>query len=505
MYDFNASTSHFAAADARASLLAAALVNRAFCAAAMPLLWRCPTGWALDPKAFTSSARLAMYMASIRSVHLVHWRCTLWQALTGGDDTGTIDSADGGLGAASHAQSSRYLPRLRELRVGIWDYYEDPYSLVGRSAEHAMAPLLRYVGSDLEVLSCPLTANLLDHLEEQQTQQMLEPSAETQRATTHNKPQRVLMRLQRLCLFRGGTKNTVALSSDVERLLAWLTHCPITTPRLRSIELWFHGDVLEQRLVDRAFCLLAFHEGLERLSMSHGYKGVSPSTVRRVAALGHCLPEQANDFEGAETGHEPCPTNRSPQPSHCPFAQLKYLAIRVEASSASPLASLLPSLLGLRIEMSNVRPEHRDEEELRQFLLPLQRMTQLRELSAHLMFGGMRVTAPALRTLGHLQQLRVLELFNGHAKYLGKWDLRQMLHPLRHLRKLGIHLGLSEALQHQLLRVLGESCPQLRQLEILECVALEQELKGAPHVPTFPCLEYFGVLGLNVGDKYKLR
>jgi hypothetical protein len=480
-------------------------VNRAFFAAAMPLLWQRPTGRALDPKALTSPARRAMYAASIRNVHLVQWRSPLWQATIGRGVTGTANSSDGGVHTGSHAQSSLHLPRLRELQVCIWDFQEYRYSLVGKPAEHAMAPLLRYVSSDLEALACPLTANLMDHLEAHHTQQLFLQTAETGRETTHNEQQLVPMRLQRLSLFRSSTEHDVALPSAVERLLAWLSHSPFAAPRLRSVELWCDNDVLEQQLVDCAFCLLALHEGLERLSLSRGCQEVSLSAVKHVIALGHCPTEQGNDVEGADTGRELCPPKRSPRHSRRPFARLKHLAIRIESSSASQLVSLLPSLLSLHILMSNVELEHKGEEETKQILLPLYGMTQLHELYLRLIGGYVRVSEHALRTLGLLQQLRVLELHSGYAKYLEEADMGRMLRPLRHLCKVGISMGVSNALHHKLLRVLGESCPQLRQLEIFEDISLEHQLKGALHVPTFPCLEYLGIRALKVGKIGKLR
>jgi hypothetical protein len=72
-----------------------------------------------------------------------------------------------------------------------------------------------------------------------------------------------------------------------------------------------------------------------------------------------------------------------------------------------------------------------------------------------------------------------------------------MLRPLRHLRKLSISMFVPDA-HHMLLRVLGETCPELRQLEVLEDVWLEHELSDAPLVPTFPRLEYLGIRALKV-------
>ncbi len=88
-------------------------------------------------------------------------------------------------------------------------------------------------------------------------------------------PRPVHMRQLRLSLFRSDTESLIALSSAVERLLAWPSHRPSTICFLKSVELWFDDSVLEQWLVDRAFCLLALHKGLEQLSLCNGCYAVS--------------------------------------------------------------------------------------------------------------------------------------------------------------------------------------------------------------------------------------
>lgn len=73
--------------------------------------------------------------------------------------------------------------------------------------------------------------------------------------------------------------------------------------------------------------------------------------------------------------------------------------------------------------MSNIKLEHKSDEEAKQLLLPLQKMTQLQQLHVHLI-PRVKVHEITLSGIRHLQQVGVVELCCGYAKYLCDANMR---------------------------------------------------------------------------------
>jgi hypothetical protein len=154
------------AASSRSDLFAAALVNRTWCAAALPLLWAHPTEEALRDDAVTTFARRAWYASHIRTVHISR-RSPLWLALAGPDEN--ISHEAGPIAGSDHEGSTGALrlPRLTALHVEQhWDDDEGPPRLPGvNGALIHQAPLVQYITPGLEELSCHLTDEVVDRLE----------------------------------------------------------------------------------------------------------------------------------------------------------------------------------------------------------------------------------------------------------------------------------------------------------------------------------------------------
>ncbi len=72
-----------------ATLLSAALVNRMWCAVALPLLWRQPRRRALRQKNMMSPQRHAFYAAMICRLHVVGTKGWLYRALAGSEGSGS--------------------------------------------------------------------------------------------------------------------------------------------------------------------------------------------------------------------------------------------------------------------------------------------------------------------------------------------------------------------------------------------------------------------------------
>jgi hypothetical protein len=159
-----------AARESRSALRAAALVNRVWFAAAIPLLWQCPSPAALAADAVTTLERRAFYTRYIREV-CMSWRCPLWRALAdasgyckGVRESGAADDCGSDSPVGRCADNCRQsLPRLASLRLDCgWEVLSG--SDWSRLIREEQAPLLSYIKSDLEELEAPVSAALVNCL-----------------------------------------------------------------------------------------------------------------------------------------------------------------------------------------------------------------------------------------------------------------------------------------------------------------------------------------------------
>ncbi len=144
-----------ASAGPRSDPYAAALVNRTWCAAALPLLWACPTEEALCVKVVTTLARRAWYASLIRTVHISRWSL-LWQALAGADVQTSNEAHLDDHGEKDSSIHALRFPRLTALHVKPESDDDDDDGLV------CQAPLVQCITPYLHRLSCHLTDAVVD-------------------------------------------------------------------------------------------------------------------------------------------------------------------------------------------------------------------------------------------------------------------------------------------------------------------------------------------------------
>jgi hypothetical protein len=111
--DYGALTPVVPALDCR-TLLSAALVNRTWCAAAIPLLWREPGARALSDDAVTSPQRRALYASFICTMRVACKATALWRALA------PSSSDAGGSVLSGNDNGGMQLPLLTSLHIGRW-------------------------------------------------------------------------------------------------------------------------------------------------------------------------------------------------------------------------------------------------------------------------------------------------------------------------------------------------------------------------------------------------
>jgi hypothetical protein len=442
-----------AAGASRASLRAAALVNRTWAAAALPLLWRHPTEHALGAAAVPEPCRRAWYAAQIRVVDVSGYGA-LWRALAGADAAAIVGRVGGGDGGSGHDVDggTLRLPKLKDLHMVL------PFKSVDASRaglvqiRHHQAPLLRFIGARLETLSCCLTDEVVDCLEN-----MIEPPLPpvgTVSPRIAGQKSRSQVRLRTLHLYKAiDTSGEVHLATT-HRFLAWLTQEPHrTAPALTSLLFRSAYDVWTGELVDRAFCHLAFRSGLQRLCLgnenSAARVALSRTAVERVALAAK---------EGALSGISSADSSvlHEGQQRRRPFEHLTELIIAVQSDAIAPLMQIIPCVMRLALLVPFVADD-RDYG----YLVPLKALPQLRALSVELYDEPF--TPRNLPALQGLTQLRELELFAGMTACIGSAELAALLGSLPHLHTLALRIR-HPTWRDDTLRVVGVMAPQLRHL-----------------------------------------
>ncbi len=175
------------------------------------------------------------------------------------------------------------------------------------------------------------------------------------------------------------------------------------------------------------------------------------------------------------------------------------LSVAIEApESAASLALLLPAIRRLLLTVHNRKVDELDDEGARLILQPVTTLRQLRALRIDLP-SSTGISGSDLRLLGALTELRELDLVGTYVGDALGADVAHTLAALCRLHTLLLFDYWDDPAPH-LLRVIGEACPRLRRLTVLQPCYLGPSLETAQAQPLFPCLEVFEVVMLTMMD-----
>jgi hypothetical protein len=365
-----------AAAANRAALFAALLVNHTWFAAAVPILWACPSEDAPGFDAVTAPARRAFYAAHVRHVR-VYRRSTLWRALAdaeaisrsdgvagGSVEMGGVHEVGGVLGRLGSG-GGLHLPRLAELHENIWPTPNHSVSapLTGEQVRIDLAPLLCYINAKLESLRCNVTEEVLNRLfalrvpfvPQNPNEDLTSPGElGTQEVSTcvrelPQEQQRLNPAVRLRTLYLDASIHATDSDSRAmeERLLAWFTQAPCMAPTLTSVALYHVFGPTKPSIVDGLFRHFAFREGLERLRIYHDPDFTPAHGAASLSALEDIVQVSMRSCRGVVGDNA---WNRSATPPHTreqlvlpTFPHLRELELMLDSTAAiSPLAQLLP-------------------------------------------------------------------------------------------------------------------------------------------------------------------
>ncbi len=475
-------------------MLAAALVNRAWYAAAVPILWRQPTELALHTEAVPSSARRAWYASYIRKAR-VSWPSPLWSALVEAVEIGG-DRPDAGGGACGAGPGRRRL-RLTALHVERcqWASHEPKFFHRETHAIRDQVPLLQFINADLEELSCYLTSDVMERLEAMSA--VPTPHGEAGEAWDAGLLQRRQQRhvaLRKLQLYGREFGNIEADDAVQERLLQWLTHEPFLAPSLTAVQLspLFHSSSMW--LMDQAFKHFAMRDGLEELRLGScifSNQGLLPTAIKDVASSARAFSRACNHCYDSNELDPPRKRQRRRQP----FEHLKTLDIAIDSQAV--LLSLVSVIWSVRRLTLAIRGRSFTDYASTIFL-PFVFLRQLRAL--HLDLGGAAcIFRGDIRPLHDLTELRELSLLDATAGDITDEDVAKLLRALPRLHALAFSFHVPQTTS-QLLQVIGESRPQLRRLTLSSSWSPGPSMDNAPVRPLFPCLEYLLLKGYEEQD-----
>jgi hypothetical protein len=490
--DYDADTAADERAAAQASLCAAMLVSRAWYAAGVPLLWRCPSNDALGAAAVTEPARRAFYAAHVRQVRISH-PGALWRALVDAAAATSVANADSaercggsGGGTAGGPCARCGFPRLQLLDAAALhaSVRTLSFSAGTQQLQRYQAELAPVVSGQLEELTCLLTAEVVDRLISLAGQPMrrigpeVARSAPTACATPEaNSALKVpidagAIRLRKLTLYGLGSLDLDVDYVLPQRLLAWLAQRPFPTPLLTSFKLRWLRMPSTATVADQAFRHFALRGNITQLQLSDSRFHL-PFRVSR-AAIEDAMSWTQPGRPAAEYVY--CSRTTTYKLIHRPgillqrpFEQLTSLTVAVSTGRAvAPLALLMPpTLMHLTIAVVDVPVNGTDDADAKAIFDSLSTLQQLQQLQVHLPLHTRFRSGADIVVLSCLTQLRSLRLclMSDWRATLGDTDLFALLQPLRHLSILSLKVS-SCFLSRTALRVIGEASRQLRHLTL---------------------------------------
>jgi hypothetical protein len=481
-----------------AALHAAALVNRLWFAAAVPLMWQQPTEEALATDAVTTPARRAWYASYIQKVH-VSGPSPLWRALARYADHDGGQPARSDVGGCNGARpTALHVKRFRSPVARRHSRYGQEFM------QSEQAQLTHYITAGLGELSCFLTADVMGRLEALPTQPAAVGQAGSAARTCDGRLKAINMRKLHLygaeaLAFMVGVPVNNELTAAERRLLEWLDQAPSNAPGLKSLRLHFlFSSSFTTEAFDRVFRGLALHGALEELVLDRcGFVG--QGAVSR-AAIEHLASAVRHSRLGLNVADEAGPRHdeQHGQKRASPFLHLKVLSVAIQSHrSTASLALLLPAIRRLSLAVRN-RDDGDLDEGARQILQPLSTLRQLRALHLDLLSSN-HIAGSDIRLLSDLAELRELRLVGDFVGDALEADVAHTLAALRRLHTLSLFVNWEEPAPH-LLRVIGEACPRLRRLTVLPTCCLGPSLDTAQAQPLFPCLEVFEVVMLTMID-----
>ncbi len=495
---------------ARASLLAAILVNRTWYTAGVPILWRRPSEDALDANAIPSAARRAFYAAHIRHVTLSK-RGALWRAMAknGGvaETSEQHNGAGGGGGAAGRCDTSAAgnvaLPQLLSLNVSCswsgmstWESRLD----LGSAMRHNLAVVVGHISPRLEELKSFIDATLLDRLSALPGPGIAvdcasRPNAE---ATYAPRPR------QHLGLQHGSRLRKLNLQwmhmhqanfATEHRLLIWLAQ-PGSLPFLTSVELGNVFRGVTSSLADDAFRHFAFRRNLKRLRLGvHPDIGCADVTDIAINGIVAWADAGRGDVEYVYSEGQFRLRDATGASRHQPFQQLADLLLGLESERS--VVQLVPILAGLSSLTLSVG---RGDEPSIDADIVLRSLSTLRGLRCLTLrpLGWRSYSGASLACLGSLTQLQRLHIITYAPGLLTDADLLALLTPLSDLRYLSLHIDMRR-LSSRVVRVIGLTCRMLRVLALASpgtydlAPSLENDCQAVLfprlHTLELPCLE----------------
>jgi hypothetical protein len=173
-------------------------------------------------------------------------------------------------------------------------------------------------------------------------------------------------------------------------------------------------------------------------------------------------------------------------PAGKPLLHLRHLETRIE-----PLA--VPTLVGMLASVTHLHLTTGDALTVIPAVATLSNLQLLK-----LMLGEeARVSRRILLTLRNLAQLRVLHLWAGQMRGVSDDLFVRVLSPMsRQLRDLSLIFYTPPS--RALLGIIGETCQQLRRLEVWGVHFLDAAVNASLICPLFPMLEYLTVGGLDL-------
>jgi hypothetical protein len=483
-----------ALAAALASLRAAALVNRTWFTAVLPLLWRRPPCYALSEHAVFLRNRRAMYVSQIRELRVL-WGDALYGAIAyaaaadaGSDANDNINNNNGHahgsgkvapMSADSNAIGRRRIARgaaapldMRRLRALTYSVHYRNLGMTGQALVEQKL-LLRYLAPCLEELRCYVTHDLLYRLEVLQRQ-----------------PQGMSLRTLHLNSWLSMRERLL------QRLLVLLEDDQAFAPALTCLKLHFAFYNTSPETADRALHVLARRKGLRKLKPSYTrWKTSSFATLSEDMATSGPLRDaqlkgSVNTYSSADRilGHMPQTQHRRP------FATLEHLEIFIDLAALPALVPLVQQLMHLDINLNEGPGSAADVDSFRL----LATLTQLHRLEVSLP-SLMRVSPKDMRALHRLTQLRHLALHDGSlSSQVADADVAALVRALSDLRALILHTYSGRALSDTVLRDIGLAGRNLRCISYHGWICLTQTLRPTPaDTPQFPRLEQLCVSRLE--------